>query len=431
MKRNWDELVAAKQAERERQRQLEDEDLETTTTSEAETSEELVDRDTKQSEHHLVPNVIVTDQGETATEAVEAENVKFVKNSKQTYAELSRTLAKRRHDQGQHQKRPATEQTTDPELPKQHRPPSSSQFVKAPTPSTKKRDKSPLRVKTKDMAMKVKEKAKGFMHHHHQEQQRQPPPPLDAVPVHFTKTYSFRNLPKGRVAKIQQQFEATNSEDKTVGMRSNTTPLPHMAKTKAIGKKAGKKILPKISEATTNNSNSFSEAAVVATNNNTGSEVAASPRPPKIEVPVTPWIDRTQDLEQNAYFDNKPGSRQGFHASAPTLIPEANAIKNNNGEATAGDLKPAPTSGTYDPASAKEYLEALRQRRDKARQRASELHFYRNYCIQHPSSTSGLSLQHHKPRTQLQLRQHRDNFTIISWTEVSVQSVVISSPVFV
>ena len=84
MKRHWDELVAAKQAERDLQKLAILDESDTSTTASGFTTP------------HLVPNVIVTSQSprQPSPEPEKSYRI-FHRNSKKAYSELSKKLSER------------------------------------------------------------------------------------------------------------------------------------------------------------------------------------------------------------------------------------------------------------------------------------------------------------------------------------------------
>ena len=100
MKRHWDELVAAKQAERDRQKLAKLDESDTSTTASGFTTP------------HLVPNVIVTSQSprQKSPEPEKNERI-FHQNSKKAYSELSKKLAERLKQEQQQKDDKETKET--------------------------------------------------------------------------------------------------------------------------------------------------------------------------------------------------------------------------------------------------------------------------------------------------------------------------------
>lgn len=304
MKKTWDELVAAKQAEREQQRLKEEEEFENSSSGRC--------------SPHLVPDIVVS--------TPEVKPRKFEPNSKKNYVELSKKLSVQAKDE-------------------------------PPVQETKRQNWRNKEIRNKAKEVKEPEEI-----------------------VTFSKTYSFRNLPRGKVAKLQQKFENTGP------IHFSKPPLKvqkETIKTEAIIEK----VLP------TKEPN-----------------VPIQTWTAKPIVPIQTW-EETKSVSDIVKSLEKPGSRYGFHASTPSLT---HAIEDSILDDKVEHNK-----------FLKDYLDALKDRRDKAREKASELSF--KVPLKQPL---------HCPRTKYFAFENVDlNGKVISWTEIisvhSVYDVSISEPVFV
>ena len=172
MKKTWDDMVAAKQAERDRLRELEFDD----SASDISTKEPLP---ASRSPTHVIPNIII----KTADDSDSDKTSRFVKHSPKSYAKVSKKLA-------------------------------NEVFVNAsePEPAFNKSSSNEIEQQQQQQQQQRQE-----IHRQNWRNKEIRPRALDistfAEPNsnNFTKTYSFRNLPKGRVAKLQQMFDKEGS----------------------------------------------------------------------------------------------------------------------------------------------------------------------------------------------------------------------------
>lgn len=215
-KKTWDEMVAAKQAERDRMRSQDDFSDDSSILDEEDTE------DTKQ--QHIIPTVIID----------ENKQGQFVKNSPQNYAKISKKLAA--------QVFPAQEE---------------------------KQQQQRQNWRNKEIRSRS-------------EQQRTSPTQQQVEVVeNFTKTYSFRNLPKGRVAEVKQMFDHNN-------INGNITI------------KRPKKTRP---------------AMVIPTVEKERKER----KPGRLQIPIQAWEDKcASQPELSVVSLAKPRSRQGFHLARST-----------------------------------------------------------------------------------------------------------------
>ncbi len=373
MKRQWDELVAAKQAEREQIRleELEEQDEDQRSNSSSSSSSLASGRSTP----HLVPQVIVT---RTEKETDKKERV-FEPNSKQKYAEISKKLALETVKINSHESK-------------------SKDDIKRQNWRNKE-----IKVKVKDRFEEASNVAEA-----------------EEVTSTFSKTYSFRNLPKGNVAKLQQRFE-------------DCPQILPASSSQKIKRTKGRQILKLISE---------QEQAKVK------EPLFKAEKPVKAEKPIVPiraWTDVPKENKSLMNQLDQPGSRHGFHASTPSL---SYAIENS-----IEDSKPQ-----FDETFVTDYLDTLRERRDRARREnasKSLRHFEMSLSARSKrkarlicnfSDLLGFRLEPSKAAIKASTSQRtRERYfafenvdlsgRVISWTEIisvhSCYDVSISEPVFV
>ena len=162
-------MVAAKQAERDR---LREEELMDDSASEISTKEQ----ESPPTATHLIPKIVI----KTAV-ANDRTDSHFVKHSPKTYAKLSKKLADEVFQDGIESLNESNSNESD-------------------TKAEKRREQQEINRqnwRNKEIRPKALEVSTIA------------DPNANNVP--FTKTYSFRNLPKGRVAKLQQMFDTSSS----------------------------------------------------------------------------------------------------------------------------------------------------------------------------------------------------------------------------
>jgi hypothetical protein len=389
IKKNWNDLVAAKQAERD-QEKLNLADIESDLSSSD-------DSDKQHVQQHLIPQVIVTDTDEEKKEEVKVEEErKFEQNSKETYAELSKALAKRL----QQQRTPADTPKQVVSLETTERQNWRNKEIKTkPKVSSTNQISKEIRTTSSTTTTSVKAKVEGGQAISNEEDQV----------MSFSKTYSFRNLPQGRVAKIQQKFEQSKELNPSKGERVNSSPLPHIGRIKQPKKTPSRPALDIILQ-----SQKKSLASIKAWD--------------EIQRAQPTVLHENTTAEDFGDMLQKPRSRQGFHSSTPTLMQPMGRSLQRGVSLVSDEVQ--NQSKTFDPSQVKDYLDALKERRETARQRASES----QYVKQHTRPPYRRSEGHWKERYFA--FENVDLYgRVTSWTEVisvhSVYDVSVSDPVFV
>lgn len=374
--------MAAKQAEREQTRlneieELTEDDGETTTTDE-------------DSKAHLIPEIVIT---EPETEAAKTDQKKYKQNSAKTYAELSKKLAERMS----HEK---AEETDNQRQNWRNKEIKKSKSEAEPKP------------KSELTSQEAKPTAASIKAAFEQ--------PKDEV-ITFSKTYSFKNLPKGKVAKFREQFEANPDEKPVVKQMVYSTPLPHLGRVKKgpSSRPALKGILedqakPMVPIGSWEDDFYVRRQAMAMTRQ----------QPSRSEWPTEKSFEE---------FLKQPGSRQGFHASTPALT--AAMDQNLNKETSLSTAELQRESSQFSSTYIKDYLDALREKRDKARQqqRTSSECKKSTTTVKQPSNPLQ---QKSKIKERYYAFENIDlTGRVISWTEIisvhSFYDVSISEPVFV
>ena len=201
MKKNWDEMIEAKTIERQKLEELLEEEEDEEYDFEDEAIDLELEEDTPESKplEHLVPEIIVTNQ------EVKKRKPLYQRHSKPSYAAISRSLVVEKE-------KPKKEVEGSPELVRTDWKNKELKIKSSKVPT--------IRPKPKDDP-----KPSWVREDNKTEIQSQQPDGL----IRFSKTYSFKNLPKGRVAKLQKQFEqslATAAEEPLRFQRGS--PLPHL-----------------------------------------------------------------------------------------------------------------------------------------------------------------------------------------------------------
>lgn len=333
MKQTWDEMVEAKQAERDRLRSQEE-----FSDDDDDDNDEGSNISVDDKVRHIMPTVIVDSKPRL-----------FVQNSPKNYATVSKKLA--------HQV--FHNDDNNVEVVEEKRAEQQQQEIRRQNWRNKEiRSRSEL--------------------------QPQSTTGDDITPmenVSFAKTYSFRNLPKGRVAKVKQMFDHTP---------------PALPERVCTIKRPPKPRLP--------------AAAIIEKVKTTPTGIQQTERsctqPNGLQIPIRAWEDKSASQPELSVIDlAKPRSRHGFHARSTPSVIEDNYIKEY-----LYAIKPLPPSSKQPQRSTASECKAARKQPLK-----SLLPYQREkyYAFEN---------------VDLQGR-------VISWTEVisihSVYDISISEPVFV
>ena len=387
MKKNWDEMIEAKTIERHKLEELledEEEDDDDDYDFEDEAIDLELEEDVPEIKplEHLVPEIIVTNQEERKRKPL------YQRHSKPSYAAISRSLTVEKEEPI---KPPKIEIKASPELVRTNWKNKELKIKSSKVP--------PMRPKPIDDAKPswVREDNRSITSQ-------------QDGPIRFSKTYSFKNLPKGRVAKLQKQFEqnlATAAEEPLRFQRGS--PLPHLRAKMDMNLSSARPIPSRFDRSPSPSSKrSSSSQPMVAIQ--TWEEKTSKSLPSSSS---TPYLD---ELLQ------KPGSRKGFYASTPSLTQALDQTLSKETSLSEENL-PKPNENPQQ-QHIKEYLESLRDRRDKARQNAT------SECFSSPFKQSLLPAF---PRERYFFAYEK----VVSWTGFAykVQSNhdvhIISTPVYV
>ena len=407
MKKTWDDLVAEKQAERERQRMEEVEDYSS--------SEDL--SLSERNSPHLIPEIFV--DSSTPEKTVTQGSRGFEQNSKKAYAELSKKLAERLSNQ----KEPEDEYKANKKT--QWNKKIGIKDVAAEIGEEKYAQLNGIHVVANAHCVKKDSKVDSRVSKSQCKQ-------IESDKVFFNKSYSFKNLPKGRVAKLQQQFE-TNIDEMPMSLVKKPSPKTITKLQKKILEKEGHNLKNKTSLSTSQKffpTNGKKERKM-NTEGQKYSDVLSAPKMQKTitnrDKPIVPIRTWEESRHSPTPLDvlKKPGSRQGFHASTPSIVQALDSsIFDENHQHRERFVK---QQSSYDRRYIQDYLGALKDQRDQAREKASEFKI-KNIKKQswHPFRTK----ERYFAFENVDLTGK-----VISWTEiVSVSSsydVSISEPVFV
>ena len=378
LKNNWDEMIQAKTIERETQRWKDywEESNKSEEASDNESVDEYFDiSDTENliKETHILPQIIVTNQDENETRSQkrlydknpkqsQTNNYKYEKNITEI-TELDRKTWKNKEikfkKNEDHSPITLTKEKFRPNLTKHNR-----SYIG----------------NTKGQGGIIKENC------------HKPPWVKEEEPVAFSKSYSFKKLPRGRVARLQRQFEqSTISEDGAPNKHNFGSPLPHL---KTI--KRGTTIRPKL--------------------------VKIQPL-----IQIQTWEQKTNKSASNSYEEELtiPGSRKGFYASTPILNQDCeNSLKRIKSD----ENLLVDEENQY----INDYFDNLQDNRDVVSQRSSELFSSK---IKQPMPLPYLQNHNHIKEKYFAFENIDLTGQVLSWTEiVSVQSVYdvrISEPIYV